>query len=103
MRRPAAYTARPAPHAGAPPPMKAVFLDVPHSLLDERRKTGADRWDEVWDGVLHLVPSPTIEHQDLEGALEAWLRRYWVPRSGGRVHHQVSVARVAAGAGWVRY
>lgn len=36
--------------------------------------------------------SATNRHQDLEGTLEAWLRRWWVPRSRGRVYHQSNVA-----------
>jgi Uma2 family endonuclease len=39
------------------------MLDAPQSLLDERRRTGADRFDEVWDGVLHMVPPPSLWHQ----------------------------------------
>ena len=31
------------------------MLDVPQALLDERRARGADRWDEMWDGELHMV------------------------------------------------
>jgi Uma2 family endonuclease len=34
-------------------------------FLEERRRTGGDRWDEVWQAVLHIVPSPTEEHQRL--------------------------------------
>jgi len=39
------------------------MVEVPESLLDERRRTGADGWDEVWDGVLHMAPAPTGIHQ----------------------------------------
>ncbi len=35
------------------------------ALLERRRKWGADRWDEVWDGVLHMVPSPSYGHARL--------------------------------------
>ncbi|MEZ0227840.1 MAG: Uma2 family endonuclease [Planctomycetota bacterium] len=53
--------------------MKAVILDK--SWLEERRRMGGDRRDEMWDGVLHMVPSPTPEHQrysdDLRDALKA--------------------------------
>jgi Uma2 family endonuclease len=38
---------------------------VPESLLEERRRLGHDRRDEVWDGVLHMVPSPSAPHQRL--------------------------------------
>lgn len=43
--------------------MRALMLEVPQSLLDERRRTGADLWDEVWDGLLHLVSAPSRWHQ----------------------------------------
>jgi Uma2 family endonuclease len=45
--------------------MRAVMLDVPESLLDERRRLGLDVFDEVWGGVLHMVPPPSGEHQRL--------------------------------------
>lgn len=74
--------------------MKAVMPNVPDHILEWRRRTGADQWDEMWEGVLHMAPSPNREHQDLEGALEAWLRLYWVPRSSGRVYHQINVSEL---------
>ncbi len=43
--------------------MRAVLLDAPTSLLEERRRLGHDRWDEVWEGILHLVPPPSNRHQ----------------------------------------
>lgn len=49
--------------------MKAIMLDVPAALLEERRRTGADRWDEVWEGVLHMVPPPSEKHQRLNADL----------------------------------
>jgi Uma2 family endonuclease len=40
---------------GTPPPeLKA--------LLERRRKAGVDRLDEVWEGVLHIVRAPSLEH-----------------------------------------
>jgi Uma2 family endonuclease len=30
-------------------------------LLDRRREAGIDRFDEVWQGVLHMVPAPSFE------------------------------------------
>ncbi|HZV01348.1 MAG TPA: Uma2 family endonuclease [Planctomycetota bacterium] len=43
--------------------MRAFMLEVPESLLEERRRSGADLWDEVWNGVLHMVPAPSRWHQ----------------------------------------
>ncbi|MEW6154763.1 MAG: Uma2 family endonuclease [Actinomycetota bacterium] len=46
---------------------------VPPDLLEERRRTGADRWDEMWDGVLHMVPAPSGPHQRFTTRLAAVL------------------------------
>jgi Uma2 family endonuclease len=72
--------------------MKAVMADVPQHILDWRRHTGDDQWDEMWEGVLHMAPSPNREHQDIEGALEHWLRRYWAEPKDCRVYHQINVS-----------
>lgn len=45
--------------------MKAVLVEVPEKLLAGRRRAGADRGDEVWEGVLHMVPPPSGPHQRL--------------------------------------
>ncbi len=39
------------------------MLEVDERLLAERRRRGADRWDEMWEGVLHMVPPPSGRHQ----------------------------------------
>jgi Uma2 family endonuclease len=49
------------------------MLDVPESLLDERRRLGLDVFDEVWEGVLHMLPPPSGEHQILESRMIATL------------------------------
>jgi Uma2 family endonuclease len=43
--------------------MRAVMLEVPESLLEERRRLGLDAFDELWEGVLHMVPPPSEWHQ----------------------------------------
>jgi len=40
---------------GSPPPEL-------EALLARRRRAGADRLDEVWEGVYHMVPAPSGEH-----------------------------------------
>jgi Uma2 family endonuclease len=60
--------------------MRAVMVNVPEALLAERRRTGVDRWDEVWEGVLHMVPPPSAAHQRLSAELLAVL----VPLAKGR-------------------
>lgn len=49
--------------------MRAVMLQVPERLLAERRARGEDRFDEMWDGVLHMVPPPSGWHQRLGAEL----------------------------------
>jgi Uma2 family endonuclease len=43
--------------------VRVVILDAPQALLDERRAKGLDESDEMWEGELHMVPSPSGEHQ----------------------------------------
>jgi Uma2 family endonuclease len=52
--------------------MRAV---IPESLLAERRKLGHDRFDEMWEGELHMVPPPSYGHQ----RIAAWLAAMWWP------------------------
>ncbi len=49
--------------------MRAVLLDVPESMLGERRRLGLDGRDEMWDGVLHMVPPAGGPHQRFGGDL----------------------------------
>ncbi len=73
-------------------PMRAIFAEIPTHLLDERRRRGVDRWDEMWEGVLHMPPAPSRDHQDFEHQLHAWLRQTWARPLGNRVHHQINLA-----------
>jgi Uma2 family endonuclease len=77
--------------------MRAVMADIPPAILAWRKRTGADRWDEMWEGVLHMPPAPNREHQDLEGNLEFYLRMHWARSHHARVYHQINVA---APGGW---
>ncbi len=45
------------------------MLEVPQALLADRRWKGTDRWDEMWEGELHMVPPPSEQHQYLAGRL----------------------------------
>ena len=74
--------------------MRAMLLEPDASWLEERRRRGNDRWDEVWNGVLHLVPAPSSFHQEFEGDLEDVLKPF--ARSLGlKTFHNLSVfARV---------
>lgn len=53
--------------------MAAIILDryLEKALIRERRETGADRYDEVWDGVYVMSPIANNEHQYLGFRLAA--------------------------------
>jgi Uma2 family endonuclease len=50
--------------------MRALVLDPPtaglEEVLERRRRSGLDRLDEVWEGVLHMVPAPSGPHGTVE-------------------------------------
>jgi Uma2 family endonuclease len=54
--------------------MPTVVLDpdVPEieALRERRRCSGLDRLDEVWEGVLHMVPAPNHDHAVLGARLK---------------------------------
>lgn len=52
---------------GSPPPEL-------EALLERRRRADADRFDEVWEGVYHMVPGPSHAHGRTEAQLLALLR-----------------------------
>lgn len=74
--------------------MRAVVLQMPEHWLEERRSLGHDRRDEVWDGVLHMVPQPGTSHQGLEAALIIHLTPLASAR-GYRLLHETSLFGVA--------
>ncbi|HWR48112.1 MAG TPA: Uma2 family endonuclease [Pseudonocardiaceae bacterium] len=49
--------------------MRAVLLEVPAAMLDERHRLELDGRDELWNGVLHIVPPPGGPHQEVGGEL----------------------------------
>ncbi|HEY5924160.1 MAG TPA: Uma2 family endonuclease [Kofleriaceae bacterium] len=49
--------------------MRAVVLEMPPHWIEERRRLGHDLRDEVWDGVLHMVPQPGTPHMGLSSDL----------------------------------
>jgi Uma2 family endonuclease len=59
--------------------MRTVVLEPGSAGLDEvlerRHRAGLDRFDEVWEGVLHMVPAPRGEHADIAYQLAVILDR----------------------------
>ena len=76
--------------------MRAVMPEVPPDILAWRKRTGADMWDEMWEGVLHMAPMPNREHQALEWAMETYLRRHWARPLGVRVTTKLTWPRPVA-------
>lgn len=44
------------------------------ALIDERRRTGIDRVDEVWEGVYVVNPPPSFRHSTIAGLILDLLR-----------------------------
>jgi Uma2 family endonuclease len=61
--------------------MRVVLVRVSESELAERRRLGLDRRDEMWEGVLHMTPAPSDEHQRIVDDLIEYLRR-WLRKAG---------------------
>jgi hypothetical protein len=53
---------------------RAVWLEPSTELLEHRHRKGLDRFDEVWEGVLHMVPPPAFEHSTIQDDLQAELK-----------------------------
>jgi Uma2 family endonuclease len=53
--------------------MRTLLSDPPPAdvagLLERRKRLGQDRHDEVWEGVLHVVRSPSFRHSVLSAQL----------------------------------
>jgi Uma2 family endonuclease len=71
--------------------MKAVIPEVPPETLAWRKRTGNDKFDEMWDGVLHMSRAPARSHQDLLGQLMLWLGPHWANPHGNRAYVQINV------------
>ncbi len=60
--------------------MKTVVLDpLPTEvtqLIAQRRLLGLDRYDELWEGVYHMVPAPGVPHALVEPELLRVLRPF---------------------------
>jgi Uma2 family endonuclease len=74
--------------------MPAFVADpyVEQRLRAERRAAGADKYDEVWDGVYVIMPLPNNEHQELVGRLNNYLFVAVEAAGAGRVYPGVNVS-----------
>ncbi len=57
--------------------MRTLVLDPPTAglagVLENRRRSGLDRLDEIWDGVYHMVAAPSGPHATTESQLHRLL------------------------------
>jgi len=71
--------------------MKAVVLSVTDQELAQRRLTGIDRFDEMWEGVLHMAPAPMYEHQRIVSAIDRFAGGLCERRGRGVLAVQINV------------
>lgn len=71
--------------------VKAVMLDVSPEELARRKLTGVDRRDEMWEGVLHMAPAPSREHQRILDDLIIFLRPLLKKRGRGTLQSGINV------------
>jgi Uma2 family endonuclease len=81
--------------------VRAVIADFPRHWLEERKRSGAHRYDEFWDGVLHVPPPRHGNHSDLVADLAAFLDRSWAKPRGGDVLHGANVTTPDDAANWL--
>ena len=77
--------------------MRAVMLEVSQAELARRKLTGIDRWDEMWEGVLHMSPAPSDEHQRILTELAAFLLPLMKRSERGLLRVGINVFRQGAG------
>jgi Uma2 family endonuclease len=74
--------------------MAALITDpaLEECIKAQRRESGADRYDEVWDGVYIIMPEPNVEHQRLVWEFVLILSEFVRPSGGGKVFPGVNLS-----------
>ena len=74
--------------------MVAVINDpeLQKRLIAHRRRTGSDRYDEVWEGVYMMAPAANLEHQDLATGIAMAIRLAVQVPGFGLVYQGVNVS-----------
>lgn len=80
--------------------MQAVIREMPKRWLEERRASGASKWDEMWSGVLHMAPMPNVHHQRFLRDLTNLLQRRWAQPQGGEALPDVNLTTPEDEADW---
>jgi Uma2 family endonuclease len=73
-------------------------LHLREEELAERRSKGLDRWDEMWEGVLHMTPAPNVEHQRIVTEVAVFLRPHLRNTGRGTLIAGINVFREASAA-----
>jgi Uma2 family endonuclease len=76
-----------------------VVTQISEEYLLERHRKGLDHWDEMWEGVLHLVPSPHSDHGRLNDQIGFFFQEHWERLGLGRMYLEANVKR--AGTPWI--
>ncbi|MBI2922808.1 MAG: Uma2 family endonuclease [Planctomycetes bacterium] len=71
--------------------MKLLMLDVPESVIEERRRRGLDARDEVWEGVYHMGPPPSNVHQSIVDKLHVLFSVYFEKHRLGLIRSGIGV------------
>ena len=71
--------------------MRAVVVNLSDQELAYRRSIGLDKWDEMWDGVLHMTPAPKLEHQRIVDELIMFLGRHVSTSGRGTLRSNINV------------
>ena len=64
-------------------------------LIAQRRASGQDKYDEIWDGVYVMAPMADNEHQDLVNAFSTSLTIAWDMQGLGRTQPGANVSNDA--------
>ncbi len=72
--------------------MKVIMPVAIPQVLGFRERTGASRFDEMWEGVLHMPPSPSFHHQSHASRILNFFVEVWCPRTGGAAVMQINVS-----------
>ncbi len=74
--------------------MALMVLDptIEEQLKADRELSGADRYDEVWEGVYMMAPLANNEHQDLQFELASAIKNAIGPGTRVRVHTGANVS-----------
>jgi Uma2 family endonuclease len=81
--------------------MSPARLQVTDEELAWRKRTGIDRWDEVWDGVWYMTPAPTFEHQRMVDEMIVFLMPHLKAQGRGHLVSGINVLQHAQG--WNNY